>query len=113
MLCNVLNDCFYAGETYRMAVYAIQSDGQALNLTGYTSAMKLKKPTDEWSDAALSLTSTPAAGLTITAATGRVDVQIESSQSEDLEGQYDYKLEITSSGGIVTRLLAGTLSITA
>ena len=113
MLGNILNDVFYAGETRRIASYQIQSNGQALNLTGYTADLYVKKSSDDWLDAVIHLTSSPAAGITITAATGKVEIRMESTDTDDLLGEYDYKLELTSAGGIVTRALSGTFTIQA
>ena len=97
---------WYVNFTYQ------DSTGTAINLTGYTAAMQLRAPTDS-NIASLSLTS-PSGGIVITAATGLVAVHATAAQTGALiAGIYEYDLEITSSGGIVTRLVQGQLTVSA
>ena len=79
------------------------------NLTGYTAALQLRSlPTDP--TAVLSLTS--ASGITITAVSGKVAVHATAAQTAGIdEGVYFYDCEITSSGGIVTRLVQGQVVV--
>lgn len=107
MTCDNFSGCMYAGSTFQVAAYCLQADGSAVNLAGYSATLKLKKPGAEWSEAVLTLTSSPAAGVVITASTGRIDFTISSAQSAALEGVYDLKSEATSSGGVVERILSG------
>ena len=111
MLGNILNDVFFAGETRKIVSYQIQSNGQALNLTGYTADLYVKQQAKEWEDSVIHLTSLPVSGITLTAATGKVETSIDAADTASLSGIYDYKLELTSPGGILTRALSGTITI--
>ena len=86
------------------------SAGTAINLTGYTAALQIR---DTYADSTtdLSLTS-PSGGITITAATGTIAVTATAAQTSAIPaGNYVYDLEITSSTGIVTRLVQGKISL--
>ena len=86
------------------------SAGTAINLTGYSAALQIR---DTYADSTtdLSLTS-PSGGITITAATGTIAVTATAVQTAAIAaGSYVYDLEITSSGGIVTRLVQGKISV--
>ena len=95
---------WYVNFTYQ------DSAGVAINLTGYTAAMQLRAPTDS-NIVSLSLSS-PSNGITITGATGLVAVRATAAQTGALiDGVYEYDLELTSSIGIVTRLVQGQITI--
>lgn len=81
------------------------STGTPINITGYTAALQLRSlPSDP--TAALSLSTN--AGITITGATGLVEVHATAAQTGNLvAGTYYYDLEITSGTGVVTRLIQG------
>ena len=80
------------------------------NLTGYTAALQLRSlPSDPVT--ALSLTS-QAGEITITANTGKVAVHATAAQTAAIDdGVYYYDCEITSSGGIKTRLVQGQVVV--
>lgn len=82
-----------------------------VNLTGYTAALQLRSlPSDP--TAVLSLTT--ASGITITALTGQIDIHATAAQTTNIdEGTYYYDLEITSVGGIVTRIAQGQVVVSA
>jgi hypothetical protein len=84
-------------------------DGTPVNLTGYTAALQLRSlPTDPVS--VLSLTT--GAGITITGATGLVEIRATATQTRAIdEGIYYYDLEITSVSGVVTRLIQGQADV--
>jgi hypothetical protein len=97
---------YYVNFTYQ------DSAGTPINLTNYTAAMQLRF-TPASATAVLSLSS-PSNGITITGATGLVAVHITAAQTTTLNPLiYDYDLELTSSGGIVTRLIQGNLTVSA
>lgn len=98
------------GASFAMSVYWLDSLKNPVNLTGMTAAMKIKKSKDD-SAALLSLTSSPAAGLTINAGTGLVNVAITAGQAAALLYDlmyYDLVLTVTSTS-VKTRLLEGTI----
>lgn len=80
------------------------------NLTGYTAALQLRSlPSDPVS--ALSLSSA-AGNITITPAAGKVSVHATAAQTGGVDdGVYYYDCEITSSAGIVTRLVQGQVVV--
>jgi hypothetical protein len=84
--------------------------GTPINLTGYTAALQIR---DTYADATTDLSlSSPSGGITITAATGTIAVTATAAQTGAIAaGSYVYDLEITSAGGIVTRLVQGKISL--
>ena len=105
---NILID---QGATYTLALSYKDSAGTAINLTGYTAAMQLRKTVGS-ATASLSLTSS--SGIVITGATGLINITITATQSRDLVPDiYVYDLEITSGAGIVTRLVQGSVIVSA
>jgi hypothetical protein len=95
---------------YLTAVYK-DSSGTAIDLTGYTAALQLREVAAS-TTAVLSLTT--GSGITITGATGTIQVRATAAQTRAIAaGTYFYDLEITSSGGIVTRLIQGTQVVSA
>ena len=98
------------GADWFVTVVYKDSAGVAINLTGYTAALQIR---DTYADSTtdLSLTS-PSGGITITGATGTIAIRATAAQTGAIAaGQYVYDLEITSSGGIVTRLIQGKISL--
>jgi len=94
---------------YTTVVYK-DSSGTAINLTGYTAALQIR---DTYADSttALSLTS-PSGGIVITGATGTIAIHATATQTAAIAaGNYVYDLEITSAGGIITRLIQGKISL--
>jgi hypothetical protein len=86
------------------------SAGAAINLTGYTAALQLRSEAAS-TTAVLSLSS-PSSGITITGATGLVAVRATAAQTGAIAGGvYVYDLEITSSTGVVTRLVQGQINV--
>jgi hypothetical protein len=104
------------GATFRRVITWKNSTGTAVNLTGYTARMMVRTSYAA-STPALSLTSSPVAGIAITAATGVITITITPVQSSGIamptvngvrdafDGVYD--LELVAPSGDVTRLLEG------
>jgi hypothetical protein len=101
------------GATFTRTVQWFQADGVTpVNLAGYSARMMIR-PSHPSATVLVSLTSTPAAGLVITDATGVVAITITDEQTAALEaGSAVYDLELESSGGQVTRLIEGDVTIT-
>lgn len=86
------------------------STGTPINLTGFTANLQLRTSYDA-PTAALSLTSI--AGITITALSGQIAVHATATQTGAITaGDYVYDLEITSSTGIITRIIQGRATVT-
>jgi hypothetical protein len=83
-----------------------------VNLTGATAALQIRSlPSSP--DTVLSL-ATGGNGITITGATGQVDVHATANQTRAIDpGFYYYDLEVTDTGGSVTRLAQGQAEISA
>ena len=96
------------GADWFLSIQYKDSAGVPINLTGYTAAMQFRLVASN----VTSLNLTSSSGITITAATGTLAIRITAAQSAALlAAQYDYELEITSSGGIVTRLIQGLATV--
>ena len=95
------------GATWAQNLIYQDSLGAAIDLTGFTARMQIKKKLT--SEAIVSLTDT--AGITITPLTGVIDLRIEAAITDTLNaGKYIYDLELVN-GTEVTRLIEGTIVI--
>jgi hypothetical protein len=97
-----------AGSTFQLQVSHLDDDDVAINLTGYSARMHIREDVTS-EDTVLELTSS--SGITITAATGTLDIAIAASVTKDLVGPYVYDLEIESGAGVVDRLLQGSVTV--
>jgi len=85
--------------------------GTPVNLTGYSAAIQLKR---DVSSASAVLTLTQGSGITITGPAGALAFHATAAQTAAIaSGGYYYDLKITSSGGIVTRLIQGLVQVNA
>ena len=96
---------WYVNFTYK------DPSGTAINLTGYTAALQVRtSPLAKTTVLSLAVGS----GITITAVNGLIAVHATATQTGNIApGLYAYDLEITSNSGIVTRLVQGTIQISA
>jgi hypothetical protein len=84
----------------------------AVNLTGYTARMQVRR-TAASTEKTVELT-TENGRITITAGTGTVALSLTAAVTAAIvAGVYVYDLELVSSGGIVTRLVQGTFTVSA
>ena len=94
-----------AGANYSNIITVAATNGQALNLTGYTVASQMRK----------SYTSSTAYNFTATvydAANGKVRLQLDSTQSSAIPaGRWLYDVEITSPNGFKTRVVEGIVTV--
>jgi len=99
------------GATWYLTVTYENPNGTPINITGYTAALQLRSLP---SDATAVLSLTTGAGITITGATGTVAITATATQTRAIdEGNYYYDLEITSTAGVVTRLVQGQVVVSA
>ena len=93
------------GTDFTMSVDVTDTDGDALNLTGFTVAGQVRR----------SYFSTTAVNFTCAvsnATSGIITVSLSGTQSDAMKaGRYVYDVEITNSGGTTTRVLEGQLEI--
>jgi hypothetical protein len=71
------------GAAFAKRIVVLNVDGSARDLTGYTAKMQIRQDLDD-AVASLTLTSTPPAGLTVTAGSGYVDILITKAQTAAL-----------------------------
>jgi len=87
------------------------SDGNLVDLTGYTSAMQVR---ETFASAATILDlTTENGGITLGGAAGTITLAISAATSAAIdEGQYIYDLELVN-GAVVERLVQGTFTVRA
>lgn len=93
------------GSDFSTAINLTDDDGNALNLAGYTGAAQIRKY----------YTSTTSYNfdVDITANTGQITLSLTANTTNNITaGRYVYDLEITDSGGVVSRVLEGIITIT-
>ena len=110
MTAAIYNATIDQGATWTLQVVYKNDAGTPINLTGYTAALQVRQ--NYYDTTALLTLTSPSGGIVITGATGTIDITMTAVQTGSLdEGFYVYDLEITSSGGIVTRLIQGQFTV--
>jgi hypothetical protein len=110
MAAGELNLAVEQGTTFSQTL-TWKIDGTAVNLTGYTARMQAR---DDVTSSTTILSLTQAAGLTLGGVAGTIIIALTATQTAALvAGNYVYDLELASSGGVVTRLVQGTLAVSA
>jgi hypothetical protein len=97
-----------AGSTYQLSVLWKDDSAVAINLTGYSARMHIRREID---DETTILELSSGSGLTLGGSAGTVAVEIAATDTVDLSGVYVYDLEVESGGGVVTRLIQGVITI--
>jgi hypothetical protein len=100
------------GATFGLETFWMDSSKTPVDLTGMTATMILRK--EKGGAALLTLTSTPAAGITITPGYGQLYIAMTASQTLALVYDlyfYDLVLTVTSTS-VKTRLLEGDIILT-
>lgn len=96
------------GATFALTLTYTDANNAAINLTGYSARMQLRKNIND--DTAI-VSLTDGAGITLGGATGTIEISIDANATAGLtatEGVYDLELV---SAGVVTRLLNGTYTV--
>jgi hypothetical protein len=95
-----------AGATYSNIITVSASNGQALDLTGYSVASQMRKSYS--SSTVFAFTASIYA-----AQTGKIRLQLTPQQSEAIPaGRWLYDVEITSPSGTKTRVVEGIVTVT-
>ncbi len=102
----------YVGATFSVTLtWETGSTPAAVDLTGYTAAMDIRS--GEGGTLLLTL-STSNSRITLGGAAGTIALTITAADTAALtEGLYEYDLLLTSGGGVVTPLVAGTVTVVA
>ena len=103
------------GATYRKTYLYVDSDGNAISLAAYEGRMQIRETVDS-TTAIVSLTSDPAAGITIEldGETGRVDIEIAADVTEDFTfnfAVFDLELYDPIDTTEVIRLVEGLVTL--
>jgi len=99
---------FYQGDTARSTI-TWRVKGEPVDLDGYTAKMQVRSGSPAASPV-LELTS--GSGITLGSA-GEISITVPAATTAALDPEiYIYSLELTSSGGEVTTLIAGQLTVT-
>ena len=94
------------GATFNAQIDVSDDSGNSQNLTGYSVAGQIRKTYD-------STNYTPFTASVSNATGGTISISFTSTQTNALKaGRYVYDVEITSSGGVVTRVLEGQVEVT-
>ena len=110
MTAAIYNATIDQGATFQLTVVYKDDAGLPINLTGYTAALQVRQ--NYYDTTALLTLTSPSAGIVITGATGTIAITMTDVQTGSLdEGFYVYDLEISSSGGTVTRLIQGQFTV--
>ena len=105
-MASISNIFIDQGTDFSITVDVTQSDGAALNLTGYSAAAQIRKTYGSSNVSAVFTTS-------ISAAAGQVTLSLTDTQTSGLTaGRYVYDLNITSGAGVTTRVVEGQAIIT-
>jgi hypothetical protein len=93
------------GATFNLN-FRVETDGTPWNLTGYTFAMQVRRSTS----ATTTLLNLTTATMT---SVGNVSATVSAATMTDVPaGRWVYDIELTSSGGQVTRILEGRFIVT-
>ena len=105
-----LNIVIEQGATFNPVLTYQDENASPIDLTGYTARMKIKNARTDTS--ALEELTTENGGITLGGAAGTIALLFTATATAAMtwtSGVYD--LELVSSGGVVTRLLQGTATV--
>jgi hypothetical protein len=99
----------YQGSTFSLAPQW-KIDGTYVDVTGYTAAMDVKNSAS--SETTIVVLSSDNGRITVGTTDGKFTLNLSAATTTGLAaGQYVYDLEVTSPGGVVTRLLEGGFTV--
>ncbi len=93
------------GSTFTAAVDLVDASGTVFNLTNYTVAAQMRK--NYTSNTAVTFSASH------NATGGQISLALSAATTATIEpGRYLYDVEVTSSGGTVTRVVEGIVTVT-
>lgn len=112
MTAEVHNLTVEKGASYEQIIRWTDDDGAPINLTGATARMQAREASNV--SAVLFEASTANGKLAIVGDLGQITLTITAAESSAFAWSFGkYDLEVTTAGGLVYRLLRGTISISA
>jgi len=108
---QIFNTHLFKGCTWELALQYQDDAGEGQDLSGYAVAMMVRKNVD--SDVLLSLTSSPAAGIVLTAVTGTIQITITATQAALFQANeivYDVIIS-NATTGYKGYLVGGTIKV--
>src|SRR5215471_8187968 len=105
-MANRANLPIYEGDDWSASVTVTNPDGTPFNLAGYTAQAQIRRGLADTDNVIVA---------TITAAVqtpNTVNLSLTHTQATNLAGVYNWDLQITSSTGAITTLLAGQVQVT-
>lgn len=99
-----------AGADPTLSIVVSDENDALINLTSYTAHLGIKRNHSDSTE--IVALNTGGAGIVLGGASGTLDATLTDTQTTLLgAGKYFYYLEITSAGGITTRLLSGIITM--
>lgn len=95
------------GCVFRFSTILKNPDGTVMDLTGYGAQFVVR---EKLSDASPVLSLSSGSGITITALTGKIAVEITKTQTAALDGEYFYTLSAVEPGSQVVHLFSGKIT---
>lgn len=109
---NVYDILVDQGATLNRALFLKSATKRPVDLSGYIGRMHIRDYVD--SSTIVKTLTTENDGLVIYGLTGRVDIFLSPSDTEELaKEQYVYDLELESEEGDVTKIVSGKLTVRA
>lgn len=105
-ICNIIID---QGTTFNPVLTWKNEDNTLVNLTGYTAKMQGRNTVS--SPVTLFNLTTENGGITLGGVLGTISLFMSAAQTTALISNGVYDLKLISAGGLVTRLLQGTITL--
>ena len=104
-MASISNIFIDQGATFTTTVTVTDSNGDAVNLSGYSVAAQIRKTF-------LSSTATAFTATISNASSGEITISLTPTQTAALEaGRFVYDVVITASGGTKTRVVEGQVTV--
>ncbi len=98
----------WQGDTWLPGTITASLNGTPINFTGYSAKMEIRHAISR--EIVLTLTSTPAFGITLSSA-GVITLSMTAAQTSALLGEYVYDLQITYPSGTIRTYTYGTITV--